>query len=149
MKITDEIVRQISEMLEAGGGSTRIQRNEFASKIGCAPSQVNYVITSRFTAEQGYQVESRRGGGGFIQIVKVNYAAGGEIFHLLNSIGEEIDEFSSRIILQNLVCDKILTPKECKIILSALRDSNFKGMEDSQKQKLRAVLLKNMLINTI
>lgn len=149
MKITDLIAQQIREMLEQDGGMVRIQRNELANKLGCVPSQINYVITNRFTAEQGYLVESRRGGGGFIQIIKINSSQREMIFHLINSIGDEIDEYSSRIILQNLVCDNILTEKEYKIIMSALMDSNFKECSENVKGKIRAILLKNMLLNTL
>lgn len=149
MNITDLIVQQINQMLEQDGGTIKIQRNELANKIGCVPSQINYVITNRFTVEQGYLVESRRGGGGFIQIMKINASNRETIFHIINSIGEEIDEYSCRIMLQNLVCDKILTQKECKIMLSALLDSNFRGLPSQIKQRIRAVLLKTMLLNVI
>lgn len=147
--MTDLIARQINQMLEEDGGTVRIQRNELASQIGCAPSQINYVITNRFTVEQGYLVESRRGGGGFIQIVKIESSHREAIFHLINSIGSQLDEYSARMILQNLVCDKFLTEKESKIILSALLDQNFKGLPDETKQSIRANLFKIMLLNTI
>ena len=149
MRMTDLIARQINQMLEEDGGTVRIQRNELASQIGCAPSQINYVITNRFTVEQGYLVESRRGGGGFIQIVKIESSHREAIFHLINSIGSKLDEYSARMILQNLVCDKFLTEKESKIILSALLDQNFKGLPDETKQSIRANLFKIMLLNTI
>jgi transcriptional regulator CtsR len=149
MRMTDLIARQINQMLEEDGGTVRIQRNELASQIGCAPSQINYVITNRFTVEQGYLVESRRGGGGFIQIVKIESSHREAIFHLINSIGSQLDEYSARMILQNLVCDKFLTEKESKIILSALLDQNFKGLPDETKQSIRANLFKIMLLNTI
>jgi len=149
MRMTDLIARQINQMLEEDGGTVRIQRNELASQIGCAPSQINYVITNRFTVEQGYLVESRRGGGGFIQIVKIDSSHREAIFHLINSVGSQLDEYSARMILQNLVCDKFLTEKESKIILSALLDQNFKGLPDETKQSIRANLFKIMLLNTI
>lgn len=149
MKVTDLIARQIQEMLEQDGGVVRIQRNELANKLGCVPSQINYVITNRFTVEQGYLVESRRGGGGFIQIVKIQSSDREMIFHVINSIGDQIDEYSSRMILQNLVYDKILTEKEGKIILSALTDNNMRGLSDSMKQTLRANLLKTMLLSCV
>lgn len=89
MNITDLIVQQINQMLEQDGGTIKIQRNELANKIGCVPSQINYVITNRFTVEQGYLVESRRGGGGFIQIMKINASNRETIFHIINSIGKK------------------------------------------------------------
>jgi transcriptional regulator CtsR len=149
VKITDLIAQEINAMLEQDGGKVRIQRNELANRLGCVPSQINYTITNRFTVEQGYLVESRRGGGGFIQIIKIQSDHRQAIFHLINSIGDEIDEYSSRVILQNLVCDKILTEKEGKLILSALLDTNFKGLPNQTKQKIRALILKTMLLNSI
>ena len=71
MNITDAIAQVILSTLEDSGGTVQIQRNELANKIGCVPSQINYVITSRFTPEQGYIVESKRGGGGYIKIIKI------------------------------------------------------------------------------
>ena len=72
MNLSELVALRILEMLDAAGGEAEIQRNELASSIGCVPSQINYVITSRFTPEQGYTVESRRGGGGYIRISRVN-----------------------------------------------------------------------------
>ena len=64
----DEIEKILMRMLSEEGGRLVIKRNEFADKVGCVPSQINYVITSRFTPEKGYVIESRRGGGGYIMI---------------------------------------------------------------------------------
>ena len=65
MRMSDLVTQYILNMLEAQDGSAEIKRNELAGSLGCVPSQINYVITSRFTPEQGYIVESRRGGGGY------------------------------------------------------------------------------------
>lgn len=146
MRITDLIAQQINQMLEEDGGVVRIQRNELANKIGCVPSQINYVITNRFTVEQGYLVESRRGGGGFIQIIKIDSSDRQKVFHVINSIGDQIDEYSARMILKNLVCDKILTEKEGKLLMSAMSDSLLRGLPDQAKQTIRANLLKTMLL---
>ncbi|MBQ6932674.1 MAG: CtsR family transcriptional regulator, partial [Clostridia bacterium] len=73
MNISNTIAKLIMDMLEADGGSAEMQRNELAQLVGCVPSQINYVISSRFTPEQGYIVESRRGGGGYIRITRAAY----------------------------------------------------------------------------
>ncbi|MBC8610616.1 Class three stress gene repressor [uncultured Ruminococcus sp.] len=146
MNMTDLIAAQINEMLRQSGGTVKIQRNELAGKIGCVPSQINYVITNRYTLENGYLVESRRGGGGFIQIVKLDYDNKETIFHLINSIGSEIDETSARVILENLTSDKILTTGQYKLILAAMSDQNFKGLSDPAKRTIRANLMKMMLL---
>ena len=70
MLLADEIARFIESMLAEAGGSLEICRNDLAGKIGCVPSQISYVITSRFTPDRGYIIESRRGGGGYIRIIK-------------------------------------------------------------------------------
>ena len=71
MSLSNQIARMLLEMLE-DDGMAEIQRNEFAQTVGCVPSQINYVISSRFTPEHGYIVESRRGGGGYIKITRAN-----------------------------------------------------------------------------
>ena len=149
MNMTDLIVAQINEMLREAGGTVKIQRNELAGKIGCVPSQINYVITNRYTRENGYLVESRRGGGGFIRIVKLDYENREAIFHLINSIGTEIDETSARVSLQNLASDKILTAEQYKRMIAALRDNNFTGLPDKAKRTLRANLMKVMLLSCV
>ncbi|MGM9636251.1 MAG: CtsR family transcriptional regulator, partial [Candidatus Avispirillum sp.] len=71
MLITDQIAKLIEQMIEEGNGSANVQRNDLAQSVGCVPSQISYVISSRFTPERGYKTESRRGGGGYIRIVRV------------------------------------------------------------------------------
>ena len=91
MSLSNQIARMLLEMLE-GDGTTEIQRNELAQTLGCVPSQINYVISSRFTPEQGYTVESRRGGGGYVRISRVSYDKGSALMHVVNSIGLAADE---------------------------------------------------------
>ena len=75
MRISDSVANYILQMLNDENGIAEIQRNELANTLGCVPSQINYVITSRFTPEQGYIVESRRGGGGYIRIIGRSFYA--------------------------------------------------------------------------
>ncbi len=147
MNITDIIAQAIQEMLDEHHGTARINRNEFAGKIGCVPSQINYVITSRFTPEQGYIVQSKRGGGGFIQIVRVGNDGKQILMHLINSIGSSIDEHSVRIILQNLCSDNIISMKEAKIVLAALTDNVLRELAPETRGRVRANILKSMLLN--
>ena len=73
MKMSDLITARILQLLnDSGTNVAEIQRNELASVIGCVPSQINYVLSSRFTPEHGYIIESRRGGGGYIRITRVS-----------------------------------------------------------------------------
>ena len=147
MNISDIIAQAIQEMLDEHDGMARINRNEFASKIGCVPSQINYVITSRFTPEQGYMIQSKRGGGGFIQIIRAEHDDKQVLMHLINSVGESIDENSVRIILQNLCSDNIITAKEAKMILAASADTVLKELTPPEKGRIRARIFKSVLVN--
>ena len=149
MNLSDVITQAILETLERSDGSIQIQRNEFANRIGCVPSQINYVITSRFTPEHGYIVESKRGGGGYIKIVKISSDPYNTIMHVVNSIGDAIDENSCRIILQNLCCDKLLTEKEGKIILSTLTNHVLRQLPGDYRDRIRANIIKSALLNSL
>lgn len=146
MAMTDRIYAMIRELIE-NEGSAEIARNELAGKLGCVPSQINYVISSRFTPEQGYIVESRRGGGGYIRIRMVDGSRDGYRMHIVNSIGAYIDMNSAFAILRNLVANGCLSEKEGKLILSALRSRSLSALEPQTAGAIRADLLKNMLMN--
>ena len=90
--LADQIARMIEEMLEESGGSLELQRNEMAGRLGCVPSQISYVLTSRFTPERGYVIESRRGGGGYIRIVRKEMHRNEYLMHFFYAIGNAIDE---------------------------------------------------------
>ncbi len=149
MNMTDLIAATIFDILESHGGSAQIQRNELAQSIGCVPSQINYVITSRFTPERGYIVKSKRGGGGYIQIERISDEKTGAVMHIVNSVGNEIDEKSVRIILENMIYDNILDRKTAKILLSALTDHTLNQLSPGARNVVRASIFKSMLINTI
>ena len=106
MNISNTIAKLIMDMLEADG-CAEMQRNELAQTVGCVPSQINYVIASRFTPEQGYIVESRRGGGGYIRITRATHSTPGAlVMHVINHIGAEIDEKTARAHIINL-CQRV------------------------------------------
>ena len=91
MGMSDIIAGFIQETLSEMNGCAEIQRSELANRFKCVPSQINYVISTRFSPEHGYIVESRRGGGGFIRITRVNMDPERLIMHTINAIGDEID----------------------------------------------------------
>ncbi len=149
IKITEIITDTLQQLLSEQDGTIHIQRNDLANRLGCVPSQINYVITSRFTQAQGYIVESRRGGGGFIKIVKLDYSKSELILHIINSIDDAIDETSAHIIINSLKKDGQINEFENKIMLAAISDNNFKGLDELIKRTIRSNILKTMLINTI
>ena len=148
MNISNIIASMISDMLEEEG-YTEIQRNELAQKIGCVPSQINYVISSRFTPEHGYIVESRRGGGGYIKITRASYDRNSIKMHLINSIGRTLDENTCRAHLKNMYDRDILDEKTVKMFLSALTGNAYREIPREYGDVLRASIFKQMILNIL
>lgn len=146
MRMSDLVAQYIIEMLDAQNGSAEIQRNELAGNLGCVPSQINYVITSRFTPEQGYIVESRRGGGGYIRISRVNMDRGTAIMHIINSIGASLDKATAEVMLNNMLQRNMLELMPAKIIAAALSDRTLSRIDQDKRDAVRADLFKNMLL---
>lgn len=146
MRMSDLVAQYIIQMLDEQNGSAEIQRNELAGNLGCVPSQINYVITSRFTPEQGYIVESRRGGGGYIRISRVKTDRGTAIMHIINSVGSSLDKATAEIMLNNMLQRKMLELPSAKIIATALSDRTLSQVEQDKRDAVRADLFKNMLL---
>ena len=142
MTLSETIARMINEMLEEGGGMTEVRRNDLAAKLGCVPSQINYVITSRFTPERGYIIESRRGGGGYVRIRRI--ACENPVFETLSMIGTSLTYQDARVHLVRLIQHNALTEREAQIMLGALNDNSIL-IPQPDKDKLRAIIMKNML----
>ena len=148
MNLSNAIAQMISEMLD-GKDEVEFRRNTLAQDLGCVPSQINYVISSRFTPERGYIVESRRGGGGFIRIAKVNCNGETLLMHVVNSVGDSIDEATCRAHLANLVYRELLSKRDAKLILSAVSDSCLKAVDAETRDKVRALIFKQLLITVM
>lgn len=149
MNISNTIAKLIMDMLESDG-IAEMQRNELAQTLGCVPSQINYVISSRFTPEQGYIVESRRGGGGYIRITRTACdCAGSVIMHVLNHIGSTIDEKTARAHIINLAGNGTITKQTAKIMLAAISDSCYRELPQPLKDSVRASVFKQMLLQSV
>ena len=146
MRMTDSVVQYILSLLEEEHGSAEFRRNELAETMGCVPSQISYVISSRFTPEQGYLVESRRGGGGYIRITRIQRDAPTLLMHLINSIGESLDSITAGVMLKNLAERKILSLRDARLMASAISDRALAGAPRENRDVLRAVILKNLLM---
>lgn len=147
MRISDIVAQHIINMLEEQGGDAEIRRNELAEAIGCVPSQINYVITSRFTPEQGYIVESRRGGGGYIKITRVQMDKHSAVLHIINSVGEKIDFGTAEKIIIELYNRNLVSLPTAKLMTSAISDRPYLSAPPEYRDFLRAAILKNMLLN--
>ena len=145
MSLSNQIARMLLEMLDTDG-TTEIQRNELAQSLGCVPSQINYVIASRFTPEQGYIVESRRGGGGYIKITRIGSDVPTMLMHTVNSLGAAVDAATCRAHIVNLNHAGALTVQEAKLMLAATGDTALRSLPQSLRDPVRAALLKQMLL---
>ena len=146
MRISDEVAKYLLELLEESHGDIQIQRNELANNIGCVPSQINYVITSRFTPEHGYIVESRRGGGGYIRITRIKTEKSTAIMNIINSIGSKLDALSAEMIIKSLIQRGIISENTSKLMLSAVSDRVYTDITVNLRCIVRASILKNMLL---
>lgn len=145
MRMSDIIEEFIKELFDEED-SIEIQRNELAEQFKCVPSQINYVIATRFKPSQGYYVESRRGGGGHITIKKVNNTKSDYIMHIINNIGNEITSNEVDILISDFLTYDIIEAKEAKLIKVATSD-NVLRLDKDTKDSVRARIFKNMLLN--
>lgn len=145
MRVSDLIEDFIKELFEEQE-RIEIQRNELAHQFNCVPSQINYVIATRFKPSQGYYVESKRGGGGNITIRKVNTNKSDYFMHIIEHIGKELTANEASILISDLLSYEVINETEAKLLKVATSD-NVLCLEQDTKDKVRARIFKNMLIN--
>ncbi len=146
MLISDYIASIIEEMISEGGGMTEVRRNDLASRIGCVPSQINYVITSRFTPERGYIIESRRGGGGYIRIVKAQMTKNEYLMHFFHAVKDGLDEKNAAAFIVNLYERGVIDEREALIIRSALCGSSLEKVHPSERNIVRADIMRHIIM---
>ncbi|MBQ8749840.1 MAG: CtsR family transcriptional regulator [Clostridia bacterium] len=126
-----------------------ISRNELASFFNCAPSQINYVLSTRFTTERGFEVISQRGGSGYVRLIKLNFAEDDYLQELItHRLKEPIDYNTTKRIIANLLDNEIINEREQSIILSSISPKAL-ACPISIEDKLRSQILKNILITLI
>lgn len=144
--ISDIIENYLKDVLQMSGREiVEIKRSEIADRFQCVPSQINYVINTRFTIERGYIVESKRGGGGYIRIMKVqSHDLAHLIDQLLALIQTRISQSSAEDVIYRLVQEEVVTSREAKIMLSVI-DRSVLYIELPYRDELRARMLRAML----
>ena len=147
MRMTDAIAAYILHMMESQSNDTiEISRNELAGEIGCVPSQINYVLSSRFTPENGFVVESRRGGGGYIRVRRIAFRSEiSMLTHVVNSIGDSLVESAALAIVQNLADRELLQPQSARAMCMAVSDRAYRSVPVERRDHLRADVMKHML----
>lgn len=144
--LADSIAKLIEEMLDAEGGSLELRRNEMATRLGCVPSQISYVITSRFTPERGYIIESRRGGGGCIKIVRKQMQRNEYLMHFFYAIGESIDEGEAIAYLQNLLGNSLINEREYAMSKSAISVKALSKIPPAIRNHVRADIFRHIIL---
>lgn len=146
------VKRNISDIIEAylknylkNTDQVEIKRSDIAERFDCVPSQINYVINTRFTQEHGYNVESKRGGGGYIRIVKIELIDKvDEIDQMISLIDDRISQRNAETMINTLIRHNILTNREGILIIGML-NRDILGQVHTNEQAVRAFLLKNFL----
>ena len=146
--LTDSIEAFIKSLLEEGQEQVDVQRNELAQYFRCAPSQITYVLSTRFTPDHGYVIESRRGGGGYIRIFRMAQDTSEQLIYLLNErVGDAIDALSASHLVQQLLERELVTEGEAAMMNAALSPQALSlPLSAEMKDALRARILKNMLL---
>lgn len=149
MPISDNIAKIIEEMLEEGGGSAEVRRSDLAARIGCVPSQVTYVITSRFTPERGYITESRRGGGGYIRINRVAMNKSEYLMHFFHAVGDSLDERDGLALLRNLRDNGIIDDMTAQVMAAAMSERALARVEPRGRSAVRADIMRHILLGLL
>ena len=144
-QLSDSIERFIKELMSEDA-HIELRRNELAQHFGCAPSQINYVLATRFSVDHGYLIESRRGGGGYVRIVRMHARDDENLLNaLLKRVGNSIDEETVNAMVQQLQDCELVTNNEAALMRAATA-RNALSLPVSGKDVLRAAVFKNMLV---
>lgn len=147
--LSDYIEKYIMEILATTGGAVELQRNELAAKFNCVPSQINYVISTRFTRERGFIVESRRGGGGYIRILRIQLPQENQLLKELDQlVGTQINQRQAEDVIFRLADEGVISTREMAILLSIM-DRNTLDIRLPERDIWRARLLKAALLGLI
>jgi len=148
--LSDIIETFIKQMISDTNGAVEIQRNELANQFNCVPSQINYVISTRFTTDRGYYVESRRGGGGHVRIKRINVSIPGNyLMHIVSSMGNSISQQSAEVFINNFIDYDVISEREGYIMKAAISDKVVGPVPMPDRDMLRATLLKNMIMSLL
>ena len=151
MRLSDTIESFIKAMLQEDQPEVELKRNELAEYFHCAPSQINYVLATRFTPDHGYVISSQRGGGGCIRIVRVRQSSGDHLEYLLRErIGDRLDAQSAQILCQQLAERQVLSRQQAQLMASTLSPQALSApMPEAVKDALRAKIFKCMLLTVM
>lgn len=145
-KSISDIIEEYLKQILGESSQIEIRRSEIANHFDVVPSQINYVIKTRFTIQHGYLVQSKRGGGGYIRIERVNLLDNVDVLNsLIQAIGDSISERDAYDIVRTLYDEKLLTRREGDLMLVALSKQTLNVNDCNVEARLRARILISML----
>lgn len=145
--LTESIERFLKDLFDESDEYIEIGRNDLAERFECAPSQINYVLSTRFTPYKGYAIESRRGGSGYIRIIKLRTQSKSETKELYDKvIGDSLTKDKARSVIESLYEKQMVTKKEAQLMIYATDDNSLKNLDYNLRNTVRSDLLKNMML---
>ena len=147
MRLSELIEEYIKEMFK-DDDFVEFGRNDLAQYFNCVPSQINSVISTRFSPERGYYVESKRGGGGNIKIKRVDISKDNYITHLINSLNKSLTQQDAEIIINNMFDYKIIDKNTAKL-LKIISNDKVLGLPVELRDEVRTRIFKNVIINLL
>ncbi len=147
MKLSEVIEQYIKDMF-SDDDFVEFGRNELAQYFNCVPSQINYVISTRFNPEKGYYVESRRGGGGNIRIKRINVAKDKYVMHIIKSVNTDLTQQDAEMIIKELLEYDVISDTEYKLLRVATSDKVL-NLPKEYRDMVRTRIFKNMILNLI
>ncbi len=146
MVLSEQIARMLEEMLDEAGGTLSLGRNELATRLGCVPSQINYVLTSRFTPQRGYTVESRRGGGGYIRITRLQFDRRKLLLHFYDACGGSMSEEDALALIRALASAEAISEKEARLLLCLTDREALSPLAPADRGQMRSHLIRCALL---
>ena len=146
MKISDLIEEYINDIFEENE-VVELNRSTLADMFNCVPSQINYVISTRFIPELGFYVESRRGGGGYIKISRASLSKQEYISNITEKIGSKLSQSVIDIYLDDFIRYNLLDKNTASLLKVALSDKSLSKVDKLKRDEVRADMLKNILVN--
>lgn len=148
MRLSEVIEQYIKDMFSEDEDFIEFGRNQLAQYFNCVPSQINYVISTRFNPEQGYYVESHRGGGGNIKIKRISMTSDQYIMHIINTIKNNLTQQDTELLIKHLCEYNVISNTEAKLLKVATNDKVL-NLPKEHRDEVRTRIFKNMILNLI
>ena len=150
MNLLDMIEKYLREEVDKSSNDIlEVKRSDLAELFSCVPSQINYVISTRFAPEMGFYVETRRGGGGYIRIKKINAYEDEIINNIFDKIGNKMSQHVVDVYLKVLLDYNVIDKNVARIIKVATSDKSLQNLSMEDKDVTRANIFKNVVLNVI